>query len=152
MDSENVTIEEFSVVGISVRTSNKNGQSKKDISALWSQFMSENMVAKIPDKVNENIYCIYTDYESDFMGPYTTILGYEVSSIGNLPEGLIAKTIPVCIYRPFISIGKLPDSVLKTWKYIWESGIKRKYLADFDIYPPDAFSAGNPVVETYLSV
>jgi predicted transcriptional regulator YdeE len=152
MDSETVTLEEFKVAGISVRTTNQNGQSKKDISTLWSRFMSENIAGKIPGKVNRNLYCIYTDYESDFMGAYTTILGFEVTSVENLPEELIVRTIPASAYRPFISIGKLPDSVLNTWKYIWESGIKRKYSADFDIYPPDAFSSGNPVVETYLSV
>jgi len=152
MDSQIITLEEFNVAGVSVRTTNQNGQSKKDIGQLWSRFISESIASKVADKVNGDIYCIYTDYESDYMGAYTAILGFKVDSVGNIAEGLITKTIPACSYQPFISMGKLPESVLNTWKYIWESGIKRKYLADFDVYPPNSFSSGNPVVETYLSV
>ncbi len=152
MNFEEVTLEELSVVGISVRTTNQKGQSQKDISKLWSKFMGENIAEKIPNKVNDNIYCIYTDYESDYMGAYTTILGYRVSSIENLPKGLSQKNIPASNYNLFKSTGKLPYCVLNTWKQIWELGIRRKYLADFDVYPPDAFSSESPAVETYLSV
>jgi predicted transcriptional regulator YdeE len=152
MEVENVTLEEFKVVGISVRTTNKDGQSKKDISELWGRFMGENMAEIIPHKVNMDIYCIYTDYESDYMGAYTTVLGYKVKDTRNVPQGMAALTIPSSSYRPYLSFGNLPQSVLNTWKHIWESGVKRKYLADFDVYPPDAFSSANPVVETYVSV
>lgn len=148
---EKVELEEFQVIGISIRTTNQNGQSQKDISELWGKFMSENIAGKIPHKVNENIYCIYIDYESDFMDAYTTILGFKVNSFENIPEGLIAKTIPTSVYRLYKSTGKLPYCVLQTWQEIWESGIKRKYLADFDVYPPDVFSIENPVVETFVS-
>ncbi len=152
MQVENVALEEFNVVGISVRTSNRDGQSKKDIAELWGRFMGERIGDKIPHKVNEDIYCIYTGYESDYMGPYTTILGYKVNSFENVPATLTTKIIAVSSYNLFKSTGKLPDCVLNTWMEIWQSGIKRKYLADFDVYPPDAFSSANPVVETYLSV
>ena len=55
-------IQKFNVIGISVRTTNENGQSGKDIPALWSQFMSEEIQSKIPNKVSEDLFCIYTDY------------------------------------------------------------------------------------------
>lgn len=152
MTFENRSLGEFLVAGISIRTTNKNGQSQKDIGELWGRFMSENIAQKISNKISGNLYCIYTDYESDFMGEYTTILGFDVGSVENLPDGLIVKTIPASTYRLYKSQGELPGSVVNTWKQIWESDMKRKYLADFDIYPPDAFSSPNPVVETYLSV
>lgn len=149
---ENITLEKFFVAGISVRTTNLNGQSQKDISGLWSRFMKENIAAKTPNKINESLYGVYTDYESDYMGAYTTILGFRVNSIENLPEGLIAKTIPASTYRLYKSTGSLPDCVLNTWGQIWQADVKRKYIADFDVYPSDAFTVANPVVETYLSV
>jgi len=152
MTFENRSLGEFLVAGISIRTANKNGQSQKDIGELWGRFMSENIAQKISNKISGNLYCIYTDYESDFMGEYTTILGFDVGSVENLPDGLIVKTIPASTYRLYKSQGELPGSVVNTWKQIWESDMERKYLADFDIYPPDAFSSPNPVVETYLSV
>jgi predicted transcriptional regulator YdeE len=149
---ENVTLEKFCVAGIMVRTTNVNGQSQKDIGELWSRFMNKNISAKITDKINENLYCIYTNYESDYMGKYTAILGFQINSLGNIPEGMVIKTIPASTYQLYTSTGMLPHCVLNTWKGIWESDIKRKYLADFDIHPPDAFTIANPVVETYLSV
>jgi|SRR6185312_2565375 len=152
MTFENRSLGEFLIAGISIRTTNKNGQSQKDIGELWGRFMGENIAQKISNKISDNLYCIYTEYESDFMGEYTTILGFEVSSVKDIPEGLIAKTIPASTYRIYKSLGELPGAVVNTWKQIWETDIKRKYLADFDIYPPDAFSSSNPVVETYLSV
>jgi predicted transcriptional regulator YdeE len=152
MDYENVTLGEFRVAGISVRTTNIDGHSQKDTSQLWSRFMNENIAGKIPDKLSEDIFCIYTDYESDYIGPYTTILGFKVSSAEKLAPGLVVKTISPANYLLFKYSGKLPHCVLQTWGAIWEADIKRKYLADFDVYPPDAFSSENPEVETYLSV
>lgn len=152
MHFESRALQEFSVVGIAVRTTNKNGQSQKDIGNLWGKFMSENVAAKVQNKISDNLYCIYTDYESDYMGAYTTILGYQVSSVKNLPEELAAKTVPALTYRCYKSIGKLPDSVVNTWKHIWENNIERKYIADFDLYPPGALAVAVPEVETYLSV
>ena len=68
------------IIGISVKTTNENGQSTADIEQLWEYFFSKNIISHIPNKKNENIFSIYTDYESDFRGKYTTILGVEVTS------------------------------------------------------------------------
>jgi len=149
---ENVALEGFVVVGIFVRTTNKNGQSQKDIAELWGKLMGGNTARKIHSKISDKLYCIYVDYEGDFMDTYTTILGFAVSSIQNLPEGCIAKTIPASTYRLYKSTGTLPESVINTWKHIWESDLKRKYLVDFDVYSGDAFSSSSLLVETYLSV
>ncbi|HZV12359.1 MAG TPA: effector binding domain-containing protein, partial [Candidatus Kapabacteria bacterium] len=34
-----ITLDEFNIIGISVRTTNQNGQSQKDIGELWEKFM-----------------------------------------------------------------------------------------------------------------
>ena len=135
-----------------MRTTNENKQSQKDINELWGRLINESIAAKISDKCNNSIYSIYTDYESDFMGAYTTILGFKVSGFKNLPQGLVAKTIPISTYRIYKSNGKLPDCVVNTWEHIWETNVKRKYLTDFDVYPPDAFYSDNPIIATYLSI
>lgn len=46
-------------MGIGVRTTNENGQSAKDIGALWNKFMSEGILDKIPNKIDNTIYSIY---------------------------------------------------------------------------------------------
>ena len=62
------------IIGIETRTTNQNGQAMKDIGGLWNRFFSENIISKIPKAVNSNVYAIYTDYESDYTGEYTTLL------------------------------------------------------------------------------
>lgn len=146
------TIDEFYVIGISVRTTNKGGQSQKDVGDLWTKFMSSGVLDKIPNKVNVDVYSMYTDYETDYTGPYTTIIGCKVSSLDNIPEGLVGKKIPTSKYLIYKSIGKLPESVVETWKSIWNSKISRGYIADYDVYGSKSQDANNPEVETFLSV
>ncbi len=118
MTYEIATLEEFQIIGIYVRTTNENEQSRKDIGELWQKFSGTNMVEQIPNKENNDIYCIYTDYESDFTGPYTTILGCKVTSIENVPEGLIGKTIPGGKFQHYTSAGKIPDCLWAMGTYI----------------------------------
>ena len=50
------------IAGILVRTTNENNQSATDIPALWGSFIAGNYHDKIPDKVDNTIYCLYTEY------------------------------------------------------------------------------------------
>ena len=44
------------IIGISVKTTNENGQSTADIEQLWEYFFSKNITSHIPNKKNENIF------------------------------------------------------------------------------------------------
>lgn len=152
MDFEKVSLDKLIVVGISVRTTNQNYKSQRDIAKLWEFFFLNNIQQLIPNKISDDIYCIYTDYESDYTGEYTTILGCLVSKIENLSDRLIVKEIPACEYYKYISEGEMPYCVGKTWAHIWQSNIDRKYLADFDIYGKEAKDPKNAKITTYLSI
>jgi predicted transcriptional regulator YdeE len=153
MNSSTITKPGFSIVGISVRTTNENNQAMQDIGQLWGRFMSENIGEQIPNKVSEDVYCMYTDYESDVNAPYTTILGYQVSSLNDVPNGMQGKAVPVAKYQVFPAKGKLPDIVVDTWKQIWGSPeIERAYVADFEVYKAGEEDSEESEVETYVSV
>ena len=145
-------MEAFKVIGISVRTTNANSQSKTDINELWNRWFTENVATRIPNTVSDNLYNIYTDYESDENGFYNTILGYSVSTLASIPKGLIGKQIPNSNYKQFVSEGKLPDCVVKTWETIWSLKFNRSYIADFDVYDPATMNPENAIVKTYLSI
>ncbi|MFL5741151.1 MAG: GyrI-like domain-containing protein [Flavisolibacter sp.] len=147
-----IKLDSFSVVGLAVRTTNQSGQSQRDIGELWQRFFKEHIIEKILDKINDDIYCIYTDYESDMDGAYTAVLGCRVKSLQKIPEGLSGKLIPKASYRLYKSKGKMPGSLLATWKDIWQSSIQRQYLADFDVYRQKPDDTTEPEVETYVSV
>ena len=145
-------MEAFKVIGIIVRTTNANGQSKADINELWNRWFAENVATRIPNTVSDHLYNIYTDYESDEHGFYNTILGYSVSTLASIPNGLIGKQIPKSNYKEFVSEGKLPDCVVKTWQTIWNLKFNRSYIADFDVYDPATMNPENAIVKTYLSI
>ena len=145
-------LEAFHVIGIFVRTTNTGNKSLQDIGNLFGQFMGTNIFKKIPNKLSGDIYCVYTDYESDFNGPYTTIVGCKVSSLTDIPTGLIAKTIPAAKYQVYTSTGKLSVSLSKTWEGIWNTKIDRRYSSDFDIYGEKARDFENAEVDTYVAI
>jgi predicted transcriptional regulator YdeE len=147
-----VTLGTFHVIGIFVRTTNVNNKALKDIGDLFGNFVGQNIMEKIPNKMTEDIYCVYTNYETDFNGPYTTIIGCKVSSLKDIPTGLIGKTIPDSKYEVYRSTGKLSISLAKTWEGIWNSEINRRYSADFDIYGEKARDYENAEVDTYVAV
>lgn len=152
---KNETIQKFEIIGISTRTTNKNGQAAQDIEALWGKFWGQNIQEQIPNKVSDEIYAVYTDYETDFTGYYTTIIGLAVSSLVNIPEGFVGLTIETDNYQKFVSKGKMPEAVVKTWLEIWgneDLNAKRAYKADFTIHGKKYYDGDQAEVETFISV
>jgi predicted transcriptional regulator YdeE len=149
---ESITLPAFHIIGITVRTTNKRGEAYNDLRLLWSKFIQKNLAGQIPNKVNDDVLCLYTSYESDHTGPYTAMLGCKVTSLDDIPDGFSGKTIPESKYRVYTSSGRVPDCVMDTWKMIWSSDIPRLYLADFEVYGERANDPDDGVVETYLSI
>jgi predicted transcriptional regulator YdeE len=151
----NQIIQKFNVIGISVRTTNENAQSAKDIESLWEKFWEEEIQKQIPNKVNGDIYAVYTDYETDFNGPYTLVIGFSVSSLENIPEDFVGISIEKDNYEKFVSKGKMPEAVLATWMEIWgnkELNQARTYKADFTIHGEKYYDGDDAEVETFISV
>lgn len=152
MNYETIKLEEFYIIGISVKTSNANGQAYKDVGELWVKFLEEDLITQIPDKESDDIYCVYTDHKTDFTSPYTAIVGCRVKTLEKIPNGFISKTIPAATYQVYTATGKLPESVMYTWQYIWQSPVNRRYSGDFDIYEHDLYNLEEAKVKVYVSV
>lgn len=147
------TLEKFYVIGISVRTTNENGKAGIDIPELCNKFMSENLIEKIPNRIDDSLYCIYTEYEKDNTKPYTTILGCKVSSLDNIPGEMVGKTFNTEKYRKFTAKGNiLQGSVFREWTKIWNTKINRKYSYDFEIYGKKAQNPENAEVDIYIAL
>lgn len=146
-------IKKFSVIGISVRTTNENEQSSKDIPALWNQFLKEEISTKISNKISKDIYCIYTDYEKDHTRPYTTILGCAVENLDEIPNGMIGTTIEGNHYQKFTAKGNLAEGIVfNEWLKIWNSDMHRTFTADFEIYGEKAQNPSDAEVEIYIAI
>jgi len=149
----NHTIKKFNVIGISVRTTNENGQAGQDIPALWNKFMTERILEKIPNKIDNSIYCVYTEYEKDHTKPYTTILGCRVENLEAIPSGMTGKTFEGTIYTKYIAKGNiLQGLVFEEWTKIWNSDLDRTFTADFEVYGEKAQNPENAEVDIFIAV
>ncbi len=143
----------FQLIGISIRTTNENGQSANDIPALWEKFVSEALIEKIPNRVNDTLYCIYTNYEKDHTKPYTTILGCQVENLNEIPEGMIGKTFEEANYQKFTAKGNLMQgAVFNEWTRIWNAEIPRTFIADFEVYDEKSHNPEDAEVEIFIGV
>jgi len=150
---DKVTIKEFTVIGISVRTTNENGQSAKDIGELWNKFMTEGILEKIPNKVDNTIYSIYTEYESDHTKPYTTILGCKVGNLENIPNGMVGTSFKGGNYVKTSAKGDLMQGlIVNHWTKIFEMDLERIYSADFEVFGEKAQNPSDAEVDFYVSV
>jgi len=151
---KNVKFIDMKIIGIETRTTNQNGQAVQDIGDLWNRFFSENIQSKIPNAVNSNVYAIYTDYESDYTGEYTTLLGLEVSSLDEIPSGLVGREFSKQNSKKFLAKGAMPQAVAEAWQKIWEQDkeLNRLYQYDYELYTEKSQQGDLSEVEIFIGV
>ena len=142
------------IIGISVETTNQNGKAIEDLGKLWGRFYAENVIEKIPNKINEEVYAVYTDYENDYRGKYTTIIGMAVSSLDKIPDGLVGRAFEAQNFKKFIAKGDMPNAVGKTWKEIWDKDaeLNRSYIYDYEVYGSKSQNGANAEVDIYIGI
>ncbi len=137
-------------IGYELRTN--NNECSVAMPAHKNRFFQEGFYAKIPNKLNGNIFALYTDYEGDYTKPYSWILGCEVSSLDEVPVGLVAKVIPQGNYAVYTTEGKFPQGLIAAWQSIWSSNLSRAYTSDFELYSADFNPETNPEVKVYIAI
>jgi len=150
---QTVKIKPFNIIGISIRTTNENGQASKEIAELWQKFMSENIVSKIPNKIGNDVYSLYTEYESDHTKPYTTILGCKVENLDNIPNGMVGNSFTGGNYIKTSAKGDLMQGmIVNHWAKIFDMDLERIYSVDFEIFGEKAQNPSDAEVDFYVSV
>jgi predicted transcriptional regulator YdeE len=150
---QTVKITPFNIIGISIRTTNENGQASQEIAELWQKFMSEEIVSKIPNKVGNDVYSLYTEYESDHTKPYTTILGCRVENLDKIPDGMVGCSFKGGNYIKTSAKGDLMKGlIVNHWSKIFEMDLERIYSADFEIFGEKAQNPSDAEVDFYVSI
>lgn len=150
---EKETIEPFAIIGIAVRACNMDGTAATAIPALWERFRTEDLAAKIPGIQSHDVYSVYTEYEGDYTHPYTTVIGYRVDHLEQVPEGLKGILIPGGTYVKKTVTGNLLEGVVfNAWLDIWNSDLPRAYTADYEVYGVDSANPENATVPIYLAI
>lgn len=90
----------------------------------------------------------------DYNGEYTSLVGLKVNSIDQIPEGFIGREFNGGKYQKFIAKGKMPNTVVKMWKEIWQKDteLKRKYTTDFEVYGQNSQNGDNSEVEIFIAI
>jgi len=147
-------MENFKIIGISTDTTNQNNQAATDLGKLWQKFYSDEIFNKIPNKESEDVYAVYTDYESDYTGKYTSIIGQRVNTLDHIPDGMVGKEITNEKLLRYKAKGELPSAVVEIWKDIWKNDIAlyRTYNADFEVYGAKSQQGSDSEVEIYIGV
>jgi predicted transcriptional regulator YdeE len=142
-------VDAFDVVGISVVTDNAKGTD--DINALWERFFKDSVGQYVPDKVNDNIYAVYSDYEGDHEKPYRLTIGYRVK--GKVTPDHMTR---ICIidqpYAILSAAGEQPKALIETWEAVWSGDLPRSYKTDFELYGPRFFEDGVNEVLVHIGI
>lgn len=150
---QKVKIEPFYVIGLAIRTTNENAQAATDIGNLWGKFLAEDIKSVIPNKVDDTVYCLYTEYESDYTKPYTTILGCKVTNLDNVPEGMVGKSFEGGDYTKMSSRGDLMKGlIVDKWNQIWNMDLNRRYTVDFEVFGEKAQDPSDAEIDFLISI
>ncbi len=137
-------------IGLELQTNNED--CSLAIPARKEKFFQENTLEKIPNKINQEIMTLYTDYEGDHTKPYSWLLGCEVSSLDEVPPGLVGKIIPESKYAVYTSVGEFPHGLIAVGQEIWKSSLNRSYTNDFEVYPSNFDPQRHPEVKVYIAI
>lgn len=141
------------VIGIAIKTTNENGQAAKELAELWDKFISENIAADIPHKLDSTVYSLYTDYEGDHTQPYTAILGCKVAHLDDIPSGMVGKAFPGGNYVKTSAQGDLMKGlIVDAWSKIWKMELDRAYSVDFEVFGEKAQNPANAEIDFFVSV
>ena len=115
-------------------------------------YLAEN----IPNKKQPGtVLGICMDFSAD--GDFIYIIGSEVTNTNNIPDDMVTKKIPNSEYAVFKAIGKMPDSIQDTTKYIHREWLpKSKYLhadsPEFELCDERSDDTENPEVDIYVPI
>jgi len=149
----------FYVAGWQIRTNNAaemSGTGK--IGLLWQRFMQQNLAAQIPNRIDGALIVVYSNYSSDEKGEYDYLIGARVSSVDNLPAGMVAKKIEPGTYGVILTDkGQMPGVLQAAWARIWkmmpaELGGKRAFLTDYEIYDARSANMQSAQVEIHVGL
>lgn len=144
----------FKLVGLQLKqkTSNKNNQSNLDCGNLWQKFEKENIIDLIPNKLSNEIYAVYFDYEEDEAASFSYFIGCRVDVSADAPKNLTSLKIPSQKYQKVTARGIMTACITDAWNKIWNADIERKFDFDFEVYDERSKNWDDAMVDIYVSI
>lgn len=146
--------DEFKLVGLRLKgkTTNQNNQASKDCGNLWQKFETEKIFDLIPDKLSDEIYAVYFDYESNETSPFSYFIGCKAAMDAETPQELSELLIPAQKYIKYTAKGVMTGCITETWKKIWSSDLNREFGFDFEVYDERSQDWSHSEIDIFISV
>ncbi len=127
------------IIGIELRTDNH--EAMRTIPPHWQRFTEEGVLARIPGKLSDEVYAVYTHFENAGVnneGVYSLIIGAPVSSAQAVPPGMSHAVLPASPRAVFpVPQGRF-DQVVPAWQAVWQrDDLPKAYVADCERYRAD---------------
>lgn len=156
---QQIHFEEFYLVGIETRTDNKlEATTNGEIPKMWQRLFAENVRSKIKNVVSEEMYAVYSNYESNENGKYDYFVGFKTKDLTETPAELVGKKIIAGNYKQLqTNRGAVYKVLPELWMKIWQMtpeqlGSARAFQTDFEVYGEQAQNPNDSVVEVYLGI
>ncbi len=127
------------IIGIELRTSNR--EAMQTIPPHWQRFAEEGVLARIPGKLSDDVYAVYTHFENAGVnneGLYSLIIGAPVQSSQAVPAGMSHIVLPASPRAVFPVPTGRPDEVGAAWQAVWQrDDLPKAFVADCERYRAD---------------
>ena len=159
MNTYTTNKQQLKLTGVAVRTTNaEEAGPEARLPKLWGSYFQRNL-ASMPGIRNPHyIYALYTGYESDATGAYTTLIGHEVIDERVQDDNVYEVAIlPESKYLVFKTRkGPVFEVVSLAWHEIWayfkKSPEVRAYTGDFELYDTSSYDPANAEIEIYIAI
>ncbi len=156
MEYKIVSKDSFSIIGVELITTLSDEKDFGEIPSFWEKVLSDGLIDTIPNKKNhEAILGLSMNFKAD--GTFSYVIGAEVLTSENVPDGMVCSTIPAAQYAVFTAHGQIPKSIQDTSKYIYKewfpkSEYKRTEAPEFELYDERCQRGENAEVDIYIPV
>ncbi|SHJ66663.1 GyrI-like domain-containing protein [Pseudozobellia thermophila] len=143
----------FMLVGLQLKdkTTNKDNRSSVDCGNLWQQFENDKIFDLVPNKLSDEIYAVYYDYDKDETEAFSYFIGCKVAEGSDYPKHLSSLKIPGQTYHKITVRGVMTGCITDAWIKIWNSDLKRKFGYDFEVYDERSQDWNDAELDIYLS-
>jgi len=120
------------IAGIAIRTS--FATVAHDAGAIWQRAFAEGIPAAAAGRP---LAAVYAEYDTDFRGAYTMLVGAEVDAGNAAPPSYREIALPAGCYARFAADGDPAVAVAGVWQYInsaWPDRGRRAYGVDLELY------------------
>lgn len=145
-------------IGLKAKTNMAMEDSLGTIGQLWGKAMQQGIMMMIPNKVSNNMYGLYYDYDFGESQSFTVMVACRVSTLDSIPEGMVGHTIPASRFAVFTTPqGNMIEIVKDGWQYVWENWMQENpnlasFVCDFEEYDETAMNMDAAVVKLYLGL